>query len=76
MHEFLDTQSSTGTELAGLPGSDFTVKGLDSARDGALVGAGFTTDISGAVAMMVDYDAFVSADQTVHNISGGFKIKW
>ncbi|TXH37669.1 MAG: autotransporter outer membrane beta-barrel domain-containing protein [Rhodospirillaceae bacterium] len=76
MHEFLDTQSSTSTELAGLPGSAFTVKGIDTTRNGALVGAGFTSDISSAVAMMVDYDAFVSADQTVHNISGGFKIKW
>jgi hypothetical protein len=40
------------------------------------VGAGLTTDISSSVAMVVDYDAWVSADETVHNISGGIKIRW
>ena len=64
------------TGFADLPGSNFTVKGIKTSRDAALIGAGLTADITSSLAMVIDYDAYVSSDQTVHNISGGFKIKW
>ena len=75
-HEFLDNQSSSQTGFADISGSNFTVKGIRTARDAALVGAGLTADISSSVAMVLDYDAYISSDQTVHNISGGIKIMW
>ena len=64
------------TGFADLPGSNFTVKGIRTSRDAALIGAGLTADITSSLAMVIDYDAYVSPDQTVHNISGGFKVKW
>jgi outer membrane autotransporter protein len=75
-HEFGDASQSLNASLVGVPASSFSATGITFGRDAALVGAGFSMEISPNAKVFVDYDGKLSQRLQEHSISGGLRVKF
>ncbi|MBW0003725.1 MAG: autotransporter domain-containing protein [Hyphomicrobiales bacterium] len=75
-HEFLDASQKITASLVGIPGSGFTSTGILFGRDAALVGAGFSFELSPDAKVFVDYDGRLGSRLQEHSISGGVKVRF
>ncbi len=62
--------------LVGVAGSGFSATGIAFGRDAALVGAGFSMELSPDAKVFVDYDGRLSSRLQEHSISGGLKVRF
>ena len=70
-HEFLDASQKITASLVGVAGSGFSSTGIVFGRDAALVGAGFSMELSPDAKVFVDYDGRLGSRLQEHSISGG-----
>ena len=75
-HEFLDASQSLTAALVGVPGSTFSVTGIAFGRDTALIGGGFSMELSPDAKVFVDYDGKLSQRFQEHSISGGLRVRF
>ena len=75
-HEFLDASQKITASLVGVPGSSFTSTGILFGRDAALLGAGFSMELSPDAKVFVDYDGRLGSRLQEHSISGGVKVRF
>jgi outer membrane autotransporter protein len=75
-HEFLDTSQSLTAALVGVPGSTFSGTGINFGRDAALIGGGFSMELSPDAKVFVDYDGKLSQRFQEHSISGGLRVRF
>ncbi|MBV9054364.1 MAG: autotransporter outer membrane beta-barrel domain-containing protein [Hyphomicrobiales bacterium] len=75
-HEFLDASQSTTAALVGVPGSSFSATGIAFGRDAALIGAGFSMELSPEAKVFVDYDGRLASRVQEHSISGGLRVRF
>jgi outer membrane autotransporter protein len=75
-HEFLDASQTLGASLVGAPGSTFTATGINFGRDAALIGAGFSMELSPDAKVFLDYDGKLGQRFQEHAISGGLKVRF
>ena len=75
-HEFLDASQSLTAALVGVPGSTFSVTGIAFGRDTALIGGGFSMELSPDAKVFVDYDGKLSQRLQEHSISGGLRVRF
>jgi outer membrane autotransporter protein len=76
MHEFLDAASLVTTRFAATPGAGFTVRGADSGRDWALLGAGLNWQANQRLSLYAGYNLQINARQAFHLGSGGLQYRW
>jgi uncharacterized protein with beta-barrel porin domain len=62
--------------LAGIPGLPFTVEGVNTGHNAAVLGAGVTLTHGGSLALFVDYNAELRNHETVHAVVGGLRVVW
>ncbi|MBV8450032.1 MAG: autotransporter domain-containing protein [Hyphomicrobiales bacterium] len=72
-HEFLDAAQTLDAAVAGLPGSDFTVKGTNFGRESAVVGLTVTQALGSSARLFVAYDGQFSRKLDEHVFTAGFK---
>jgi outer membrane autotransporter protein len=75
-HEFLDASQTITASLVGVPGSGFSATGIAFGRDAALVGAGFSLELSPDAKVFVDYDGRLASRLQEHAVSGGLKVRF
>ena len=75
-HEFLDASQSLSASLTGVPGSAFSATGIAFGRDAALIGAGFSLELSPDAKVFVDYDGRLGTRLQEHSISGGLRVRF
>ena len=75
-HEFLDASQKITAALVGVPGSTFTSTGILFGRDAALVGAGFSLELSPDAKVFVDYDGRLGSRLQEHSVSGGLRVRF
>ncbi len=75
-HEFLDASQQIIAALVGVPGSTFTSTGIAFGRDAALIGAGFSLELSPDAKVFVDYDGRLASRVQEHSVSGGLKVRF
>ena len=75
-HEFLDASQKITAALVGVPGSSFTSTGILFGRDAALIGAGFSMELSPDAKVFVDYDGRLGSRLQEHSVSGGLKLRF
>ncbi len=75
-HEFLDASQKITASLVGVAGSGFSATGIAFGRDAALVGAGFSMELSPDAKVFVDYDGRLGSRVQEHSISGGLKLRF
>ena len=75
-HEFLDASQKITASLIGVAGSGFSSTGIVFGRDAALVGAGFSMELSPDAKVFVDYDGRLGSRVQEHSISGGLKLRF
>ncbi|MEX0794492.1 MAG: autotransporter domain-containing protein, partial [Pirellulaceae bacterium] len=76
MHEFLDTETSLVTNITGAGGPGFTTRGLNYGRDWALVGGGFSLDLTHSLSFGAAYDIQANHRQALHMGSGNLQYRW
>ena len=59
-----------------LPGSAFSATGIAFGRDAALIGAGFSMELSPDAKVFVDYDGKLGSRFQEHSISGGLRVRF
>ena len=75
-HEFLDASQKITASLVGVAGSGFSATGIAFGRDAALVGAGFSIELSPDAKVFVDYDGRLGSRLQEHSVSGGLKLRF
>jgi outer membrane autotransporter protein len=75
-HEFLDASQQITAALVGVPGSTFSATGIAFGRDAALIGAGFSLDLSPDAKVFVDYDGKLGSRLQEHSVSGGLRVRF
>jgi outer membrane autotransporter protein len=75
-HEFLDASQSLSAALIGVPGSNFSATGIALGRNTALIGAGFSMELSPDAKVFVDYDGKLGSRLQEHSISGGLRLRF
>jgi outer membrane autotransporter protein len=75
-HEFLDASQKITASLVGVTGSGFSATGVVFGRDAALLGAGFSMELSPDAKVFVDYDGRLGSRLQEHSISGGLKVRF
>jgi outer membrane autotransporter protein len=75
-HEFLDASQKITASLVGAAGSGFSSTGIAFGRDAALVGAGFSMELSPDAKVFVDYDGRLGSRLQEHSISGGLRVRF
>ncbi|MBV9114352.1 MAG: autotransporter domain-containing protein [Hyphomicrobiales bacterium] len=75
-HEFLDASQTISASVIGVPGSTFSATGITFGRDAALIGAGFSMELSPDAKVFVDYDGRLGSRLQEHSISGGLKVRF
>jgi outer membrane autotransporter protein len=75
-HEFLDASQSLTAALVGVPGSTFSATGIAFGRDAALIGAGFSLELSPDAKVFVDYDGKLGSRLQEHSVSGGLRMRF
>ncbi|MBV8426424.1 MAG: autotransporter outer membrane beta-barrel domain-containing protein [Hyphomicrobiales bacterium] len=75
-HEFLDASQQIAAALVGVPGSRFTSTGILFGRDAALIGAGFSMELSPDAKVFVDYDGRLVSRVQEHSVSGGLRVRF
>ncbi|MBV9974829.1 MAG: autotransporter outer membrane beta-barrel domain-containing protein [Hyphomicrobiales bacterium] len=75
-HEFLDASQKITATLVGIPGSGFSATGILFGRDAALIGAGFSVELSPDAKVFVDYDGRLASRVQEHSVSGGLKVRF
>ena len=75
-HEFLDASQKITASLVGVSGSSFSATGIVFGRDAALVGAGFSMELSPDAKVFVDYDGRLGSRLQEHSVSGGLKVRF
>ncbi|MBV9113854.1 MAG: autotransporter outer membrane beta-barrel domain-containing protein, partial [Hyphomicrobiales bacterium] len=75
-HEFLDASQQITAALAGVPGSTFSATGIVFGRDAALIGAGFSLELSPDAKVFVDYDGRLASRLQEHSVSGGLRVRF
>jgi outer membrane autotransporter protein len=75
-HEFLDASQKITASLVGVAGSSFTSTGILFGRDAALIGAGFSMELSPDAKVFVDYDGRLGSRLQEHSVSGGVKVRF
>ena len=75
-HEFLDASQSLSASLTGVAGSAFSATGIAFSRDAALIGAGFSLELSPDAKVFVDYDGRLGSRLQEHSVSGGLKVRF
>jgi len=75
-HEFLDASQKITAALVGVAGSGFSATGIAFGRDAALIGAGFSMELSPDAKVFVDYDGRLASRLQEHSISGGLKVRF
>jgi subtilase-type serine protease len=75
-HEFGDASQKITASLVGVPGSTFSATGIAFGRDAALVGAGFSLELSPDAKVFVDYDGELGSRVQEHSVSGGLKVQF
>jgi outer membrane autotransporter protein len=75
-HEFLDASQQITAALVGVPGSTFTSTGIAFGRDAALIGAGFSLELSPDAKVFVDYDGRLASRAQEHSVSGGLRVRF
>jgi outer membrane autotransporter protein len=75
-HEFLDAAQTLSASLFGVAGSAFSATGIVFGRDAALIGAGFSMELSPDAKVFVDYDGRVGSRLQEHSFSGGLRVRF
>jgi outer membrane autotransporter protein len=75
-HEFLDASQKITASLVGVAGSGFSATGIAFGRDAALVGAGFSMELSPDAKVFVDYDGRLGQRLQEHSVSGGLRVRF
>jgi len=75
-HEFLDASQKITASLVGVAGSGFSATGIAFGRDAALIGAGFSMELSPDAKVFVDYDGRLASRLQEHSVSGGLKVQF
>jgi outer membrane autotransporter protein len=75
-HEFLDASQPLSASLTGVAGSAFSATGIAFSRDAALIGAGFSLELSPDAKVFVDYDGKLGSRLQEHSVSGGLKVRF
>jgi outer membrane autotransporter protein len=75
-HEFLDASQKITASLVGVAGSGFSSTGIVFGRDAALVGAGFSMELSPDAKVFVDYDGRLGQRLQEHSVSGGLRVRF
>jgi T5SS/PEP-CTERM-associated repeat protein len=76
IHEFGDDNSSLDAHFASDPGVVFKVSDEDIARDSAVLGASFNTDLSRYTQLSLGYDVHLNNDDNMHLFSAMFVYRW
>jgi outer membrane autotransporter protein len=75
-HEFLDASETITAAFVSAPTVPFTVTGANYGRDSAVVGAGFTAEVSRDVRFYVDYDGKFQGGFDQNAVSAGFRVRF
>jgi outer membrane autotransporter protein len=75
-HEFLDASQKITASLVGVAGSGFSATGIAFGRNAALVGAGFSMELSPDAKVFVDYDGRLGQRLQEHSVSGGLRVRF
>ena len=75
-HEFGDRDRPLTGRLSGATAGAFRVLGATAARDGALIGAGWTVTRAEDLALFIHYDLSWNPDLIGHAVSGGLLYRW
>jgi uncharacterized protein with beta-barrel porin domain len=57
-------------------GSSFSAIGIKFGRDAALIGGGFSMDLSPDAKVFVDYDGKLGSRLQEHSVSGGLRVRF
>ena len=74
-HEYLDKSGDLSARFSG-GGAPLSIKGVETARDRANIGASLTVNTSPNSAFYATYNARISKDETAHSLFGGFRLVW
>ena len=72
----LDPVPTTTGSLTGIPDATFSVYGVNTGRNAAVLGASVTVARSGSVAAFIDYNAELRQHETVQALMGGVRFVW
>jgi uncharacterized protein with beta-barrel porin domain len=75
-HEFLDVKQTLDVAFVGAPGVAFAVRGTQSGRDTAVLGAGVTAPLSDSAVIYADYEAQISQTHDAHALTIGLRLTW
>jgi outer membrane autotransporter protein len=75
-HEFGDASQKITASLVGVAGSGFSATGIAFGRDAALVGGGFSLELSPDAKVFVDYDGRLGSRLQEHSVSGGLRVRF
>ena len=75
-HEFLDSSQTIVTTLIGVPGSLTSTTGIEFGRNAALIGGGFSWELSPDAKVFVDYDGRIGSRLQEHSVSGGLRVRF
>ena len=75
-HEFLDASQQIAAALVGVTGTSFSSSGIVFGRDAALIGAGFSLELSPDAKVFVDYDGRLASRLQEHSVSGGLRVRF
>ncbi|MBV9138554.1 MAG: autotransporter domain-containing protein, partial [Hyphomicrobiales bacterium] len=75
-HEFLDASQQITAALVGVPGASFSATGIPFGRDAALLGAGFSMELSPEAKVFVDYNGRLASRLQEHAVSGGLRVRF
>jgi uncharacterized protein with beta-barrel porin domain len=76
LHEYEDAATGLNARFAAVGGDTFAVAGLNTGRDWALLGLGFTCIVADNVQLTGNYFAQTNDRQTYHVGAAGLSIQW
>jgi uncharacterized protein with beta-barrel porin domain len=75
-HEFLDVRQSLDAAFIGAPNTVFAVRGTQSGRDTAVLGAGVTAPLADALVLYADYETQLNQTNDAHALTIGLRLTW
>lgn len=75
-HEFMDVRQTLDAAFIGAPNTFFAVRGTQSGRDTAVLGAGVTAPLTDAMVLYADYEAQLSQTNDAHALTFGLRVTW
>ncbi len=76
LHEFGDRDRQMDGRITADSGGAWTVQGAELARDGVVIGTGWTISASEKLFVFADYDVILNQDLIQHSVALGIRLTW